>query len=60
MANNSAGMFAPVQDDEVFLTRIKEREENESMRKYYSLVPIYEKPTATTRAPLKRVKEGEI
>lgn len=56
----SADLFKPVNDEEVFLTRVREREERDVKRNMMAMVPIYEKSTATTRAPLKRVKEDEI
>jgi hypothetical protein len=52
--------FMLVNDEDVFITRQKEEQSRKSMRLSSANAHVYEKTTATTRAPLSRVRESDI
>ena len=52
--------FLPPNDEDVFVTRQKEEKSRKSMRMSSATARVYEKTTATTRAPLSRVRDSDI
>ena len=52
--------FHEANEDEVFITREKDREAKKQEKFLTRRKKIWEKHTATTSAPLKRVKEDEF
>jgi len=52
--------FIPLNDEEIFITRQNDEKSKKSMRMSSATARIYEKTTATTRAPLSRVRDLDI
>ena len=52
--------FMPLNEEDVFITRQNDIASKKSMRMSTSSARIYEKTTATTRAPLSRVRDSDI
>ena len=57
---NSRSPFKPPNDEEVFVTRETEKQKRKLAKEKAKNLKIWEKMTATTRAPLKRVKDKHI
>ena len=58
--NHGKKEFQEVPEEEVFLTRLVEKENKARMRCQSAKTRIWNKPTATTRAPLQRVREHDF
>ena len=52
--------FKPPNDEEVFVTRETEKAKKKEAKEALKNQKIWEKNTATSRAPLRRVKESDI
>ena len=52
--------FKPPNDEEVFVTRETEKAKKKEAKELLKSQKIWEKNTATTRAPLRRVKDSDI
>jgi len=50
----------PLNDEEVFITRQNEMQSKKSLRMSSLSARIFEKTTATTRAPLSRLRDNDI
>jgi hypothetical protein len=52
--------FRPPNDEEVFVTRETEKQKRKEAKEQAKNLKIWDKNTATSRAPLRRVKGGDI
>ena len=52
--------FKEVPEDDVFLTRLVEKDEKVSRKARLQSARIWNKSTATTRAPLLRIRDGDF
>ena len=53
-------IFKPPNDEEVFVTRETEKQKKKEAKERSKNLKIWEKNTATSAAPLHRVKDGDI
>jgi len=58
--NRKEAPFKPPNDEEVFKTRVQEKNMRHQEKEMNMRKRIWEKNTATTRAPLQRVRTGDI
>ena len=52
--------FKPPNEEQVFITREAEKQKKKEAKDAAKHLKIWDKKTATSRMPLKRVKEGDI
>lgn len=52
--------FRPPNEEQVFITREAEKQKKKEAKEAAKHLKIWDKKTATSRMPLKRVKEGDI
>ena len=52
--------FRPPNDEEVFITRETEKQKRKEAKEKAKNLKIWDKKTATSRVPLKRVKDSDI
>jgi len=52
--------FKPPNEEQVFITREAEKQKKKEAKEAAKYLKIWDKKTATSRMPLKRVKEGDI
>ena len=52
--------FRPPNDEEVFITRETEKQKRKEAKEKAKNLKIWDKKTATSRVPLKKVKDGDI
>lgn len=52
--------FRPPNDEEVFVTRETEKQKKKEVKEQAKNLKIWDKNTATSRAPLRRVKDNDI
>ena len=52
--------FRPPNDEEVFVTRETEKQKNKQNKEMAKNLKIWDKNTANSRAPLRRVKDSDI
>jgi hypothetical protein len=57
---NQRSPFKPPNDEEVFVTRETEKAKKKEAKELLRSQKIWDKNTATTRAPLRRVKDSDI
>ncbi len=57
---DSRSPFKPPNDEEVFVTRETEKAKKKEMKEASKTLKIWSKNTATTRAPLRRVRDSDI
>ena len=57
---DSRSPFQPPNDEEVFVTRETEKAKKKEMKEAAKTLKIWNKNTATTRAPLRRVRDSDI
>ena len=57
---DSRSPFKPPNDEEVFVTRETEKAKKKEMKEAAKTLKIWNKNTATTRAPLRRVRDSDI
>ena len=58
--NNPRSPFRPPDDEEVFVTRETEKVKQKEVKEAAKHLMIWDKNTATSRAPLRRVKDSDI
>ena len=56
----SASPFRKLNDEEVFITRETEKQKRKEAKEHAKHLKIWDKNTATSRAPLRRVKDSDI
>lgn len=59
-AMNPRSPFRPPDDEEVFVTRETEKVKKKEAKEAAKQLMIWDKNTATSRAPLRRVKDSDI
>ena len=52
--------FRPPNDEEIFITRETEKQKRKEAKEKAKNLKIWDKKTATSRVPLKRVKDNDI
>ena len=57
---SSTSPFRKLNDEEVFITRETEKLKRKEAKEQAKTLKIWDKKTATSRQPLKRVKDGDI
>jgi len=60
MANDSVSPFKPPNEEQVFITREAEKQKKKEAKEAAKHLKIWDKKTATSRMPLKRVKDEDI
>jgi hypothetical protein len=58
--NKDRSPFRPPNDEEVFVTRETEKQRKKETKEQAKNLKIWDKNTATSRAPLRRVKDSDI
>ena len=58
--NEDRSPFRPPNDEEVFVTRETEKQRKKEAKEQTKHMKIWDKNTATSRAPLRRVKDRDI
>lgn len=56
----NASPFRPPNEEQVFITREAEKQKKAEEKEAAKFLKIWDKKTATSRMPLKRVKDGDI
>ena len=56
----NASPFRPPNEEQVFITREAEKQKKAEAKQAAKYLKIWDKKTATSRMPLKRVKDGDI
>lgn len=59
-ANDSVSPFKPPNEEQVFITREAEKQKKKEAKEAAKHLKIWDKKTATSRMPLKRVKDEDI
>ena len=59
-SDDGASPFKPPNDEEVFLTRETEKQKKKEAKELAKNMRIWDKKTASNRAPLRRVREQDI
>ena len=59
-ASEQRSPFKPPNDEEVFVTRETEKAKKKEAKELLKSQKIWEKNTATSRAPLRRVRDSDI
>ena len=59
-ATEQRSPFKPPNDEEVFVTRETEKAKKKEAKELLKYQKIWEKNTATSRAPLRRVRDSDI
>ena len=52
--------FQPPNEEQVFINREAEKQKKKDEKEHAKYLKIWDKKTATSRMPLKRVKDGDI
>ena len=60
MAGDSVSPFKPPNEEQVFITREAEKQKKKEAKEAAKHLKIWDKKTATSRMPLKRVKDEDI
>ena len=60
VGNRTEASFKEVPEDDVFLTRLVEKDEKIARKSRLMSAKIWNKSTATTRAPLMRIKDNDF
>ena len=60
MGGENYSPFRPPNEEQVFITREAEKQRKKESKEAAKHLKIWDKKTATSRMPLKRVKDGDI
>lgn len=60
MSEKQFSPFRPPTDEEVFITRETEKQKRKEAKEKAKNLKIWDKKTATTKVPLKKIKDADI